>query len=154
MNTFTQAVAAGLDRLGSNGAYALMRVPDAGASTALTATGLPQEAVVDFRLANASAHLLPTMRWESPQSVAVLGGSFQVDFSRAVFQTALALQNNQIGHQSIQSSGDILANGSLKATAGDVALMGTMTADRQEAAYAFEKLLPTGALRGVTLWGR
>jgi hypothetical protein len=152
--SFTQAVAAGLDRLGSNGAYALMRIPDTGMSTALTANNLPQEAVVDFRLAQASAHLLPAERWVTPQAVAVLGGNFQVDFSRAVFQTALALQNNQIGYQSIQSRGDILSNGSLKATAGDAALFGAITTDRQEAAYAFEKLLPVGALRGVTLWGR
>lgn len=155
---FTQAATAGLERVGSDGAYALMRLPTSqGPSTSMTTgsatTLVPSDTIVNFRLAQATAHLLPE-RWLAPQSVAVLGGNFQVDFSRSLFQTSLALQNNQIGFQSIQSSGDILANGSLKATSGDASVLGVVTTDRQEAAYAFEKLIPAGALRGVTLWGR
>lgn len=155
---FTQAATAGLERVGSDGAYALMRLPTSQGTTSMS-TGstpthnIPSDTIVNFRLAQATAHLLPE-RWLAPQSVAVLGGNFQVDFSRAMFQTSLALQNNQIGYQSIQSSGDILANGNLKATSGDASLFGVLTTDRQEAAYAFEKLIPAGALRGVTLWGR
>lgn len=153
---FTQASQAGLarlERVGSNGAYALMQTPSTGTGTLLSSS-VQQERVVDFRLANATAHLLPPASWEKAESVAVLGGHFQVDFSRAMFQTSLALQGNKVGTQRIQSSGDILASGSLKATSGDASLFGAITADRQEAAYAFEKLLPVGALRGVTLWGR
>ena len=151
VKTFSEAVAAGLERMDSNGTFALMRMP----SNTLTSAQAPMEGQVDFRLASASAHLLPAARWEQPQSVAVLGGNLQIDFSRAVFQTALALQNTQLGYQGIQANGQILSTGALKATGGDAAIMGAVTADGQEAAYAFEKLLPAGgALRGVTLWGR
>lgn len=151
VKTFSEAVAAGLERMDSNGTFALMHMP----SNTLTGAQAPMEGQVDFRLASASAHLLPAARWEQPQSVAVLGGNLQIDFSRAVFQTALALQNTQLGYQGIQANGQILSTGALKATGGDAAIMGAVTADGQEAAYAFEKLLPAGgALRGVTLWGR
>lgn len=152
IQTFADAVAAGLTSAGSNGTYALMQTAPSSLSSA--SASVPSQAVVDFRLASASAHLLPPVAWEKPQAVAVLGGNLQIDFSRALFQTALALQSTQIGYQGVYATGQILSTGALKATAGDIALMGAVTADQQEAAYAFEKLLPAGALRGVTLWGR
>lgn len=152
VKTFAEAATAGLERMDSNGAYTLLQQPSHALSTSIAP---PMEGQVDFRLASASAHLLPAARWEQPQSVAVLGGNLQIDFSRAVFQTALALQNTQLGYQGIQANGQILSTGALKATGGDAAIMGAVTADGQEAGYAFEKLLPAGgALRGVTLWGR
>lgn len=150
IKTFTEAAAAGHTRLGSNGTFALMSTGEAGLATA----SLPQEAVVHFRLANASAHLLSPNWWEKAQPVNVTGGNLMVDFSRTLFDTSLAMQNTQIGNQSITARGNISPSGALVATSGDAALMGAITADRQEAAYAFEKLLPAGALRGVTLWGR
>jgi hypothetical protein len=149
----TEATLARLERIGSNGAYALMKTPSNSMSTPSNST-LPQEQVMSLRLANATAHLLPPFSWEKSEAVHVLGGQFQVDFTRALFQTSLTLQSTKIGTQSIQSSGEIQSSGNLKATAGDVTLFGAMTTDRQEAAYAFEKLLPIGALRGATLWGR
>ncbi len=150
VKTFAEAVAAGQTKLVGNGAYALMKTTETGLDTA----SLPNEAVVNFRLASATAHLLPPAVWEKPQTVAVLGGNLTVDFSRTVFQTALAMQGTQIGYQSMNASGVITPTGAMQATAGDATLMGAITTDRQEAAYAFEKLLPAGALRGVTLWGR
>ena len=150
VNTFTDAVAAGLKRLGSNGAYALMQIPSA--STTIQA---PNEGQVDFRLANATAHFLPSVQWKQPQAMTVVDGNLQIDFSRALFQTALTLQNSQLGHQSIQANGQILASGAMKATGGDAAILGAVTTDGKEAGYAFQKLLPSqGELRGVTLWGR
>ena len=150
VNTFTDAVAAGLKRLGSNGAYALMQIPSE--STTIQA---PNEGQVDFRLANATAHFLPSVQWRQPQAMTVVDGNLQIDFSRALFQTALTLQNNQLGHQSIQANGQILASGAMKATGGDAAILGAVTTDGKEAGYAFQKLLPSqGELRGVTLWGR
>ena len=150
VSTFTDAVAAGLERLGSNGAYALMQMP----STS-TAAQAPNEGRVDFRLANATAHFLPSAQWKKPQAMTVADGNLQIDFSRALFQTALALQNNQLGTQSIQANGLILPNGAMKATGGDATIFGRVTTDGKEAGYAFQKLLPSqGELRGVTLWGR
>jgi len=143
-------VAAGLKRLGSNGAYALMQIPSE--STTIQA---PNEGQVDFRLANATAHFLPSVQWRPPQAMTVVDGNLQIDFSRALFQTALTLQNSQLGHQSIQANGQILASGAMKATGGDAAILGAVTTDGKEAGYAFQKLLPSqGELRGVTLWGR
>ena len=150
VKTFAEAATAGHTKLAGNGAYVLMKTPETG----LDATKLPNEAVVHFRLASATAHLLPPAAWEKPQPVAVLGGNLMVDFSRTMFQTALAMQGTQIGYQSMNASGVVLPTGAMQATAGDAALMGAITTDKQEAAYAFEKLLPAGALRGVTLWGR
>lgn len=150
LKTFEEAVAAGHTKLLGNAGYALYKTH----ATGLDVVSMPSESVVNFRLANASAHMQPQNWWEKAQPVDVLGGNLTVDFTRSQFDTSLALQNTQIGAQNMNASGVITPTGAMQATAGNAALMGAITNDKQEAAYAFEKLLPAGALRGVTLWGR
>lgn len=150
IQTFNEATAAGLRQLGGTTAYTLFQ------TSGTAATALPSEAVVDFRLAQAAAHLTPAARWEKAETVAVLGGNLQIDFSRALFQTALALQSTSLGFQSMSANGQILDTGAFKSTGGDTTYFyGTLTTDKQEAGYTFTKNLPTGAtVNGVTLWGR
>lgn len=151
IKTFAEATAAGYQRLGGNGAYSLFNT---GAASTASNSQL-QEAVVNFRLASASAQFVSPNVWESAKAVNVLGGNLMVDFSRTLFQTSLALQGAQVGYQAVNASGNILTNGALQATAGNANLFGAVTADKQEAGYAFIKTLPTGgAVQGVTLWGR
>ena len=149
VQAFADAAQAGLETVSANsGAYVLYR--NANNST----TNRPTEAVVDLRLANATAHLLPIYNWKPAEAVAVTGGSLQIDFSRSLFQTALALQGNSIGSQSINASGTIAASGAMLGTQGDATVSGAITPDGTEAGYFFQKVLPEGALRGITLWGR
>ena len=148
VKTFDLAKTEGTKIVG-NGAYVLTQ-----ATGSAPIPTVPVETVVNFRLANASAHFLPYATWEKSESASVLNGSLTVDFSNAAFQTELDVRSNRTGAQSISASGAISSTGNLTGGSANTSVTGGLTADRQEAAYAFEKLLPAGALRGVTLWGR
>lgn len=146
---FSSAAKAGQETaLTGNGAYVLYRDP-----AAATATPANQ-GVVDLRLVNASAYLLPTYNWKPTEAVSVLGGSLQIDFSRSAFQTALDTQGAATGSQSINATGTIAASGTMQGTGGNASITGSVTPDGTEAGYFFQKTLPQGTLRGVTLWGR
>lgn len=146
----TYALAQGLDKVAGNSAYTLYRTP--GGSATLAAVN-PAEPVVNFRLAEATAHL-----WRdagrSSEAVDVLNGSLKVDFSRNTFGTSLDLTNPRIGQQNINASGTILPSGVLQATTGNASLAGALTPDGREAGYAFQKPIGFDVLQGVTLWGR
>lgn len=149
IQAFADAAKAGHETASAgNGAYILYRDP-----TGSTASH-PTQAVVDLRLANASAHLQPNYNWMPAEAVTVQSGSLQIDFSRSLFQTALALQGASVGNQSVSATGTISASGAILGTGGNAAVSGAVTPDGTEAGYFFQKILPQGALRGVTLWGR
>lgn len=151
IKTYADALAAGMQRLDGNTVYTLFGT----ASSTATQSNLPAESVVNFRLANASAQLSPKFSWEKPQALEVVSGQLQIDFSNAVFRTALAINGTGAGLQGIQATGVVQANGLMRQTSGDSSIAGAVTADRQEAGYAFIKPLTDGsAIQGVTLWGR
>jgi hypothetical protein len=143
---YAAALKSGWNRLVNNGTYALFQSPDAKGV-------LPQEGTVNFRLANASAQLYRDA-FTAAEAVAVQSGALQVDFGRSLFQTSLYMANKSVGEQNVQATGSVNAAGQFVPTTSNAQLSGALNADGTEAAYAFEKLLPQGSLRGVTLWGR
>jgi len=86
--------------------------------------------------------------------VQVSGGILDVNFARATFATQLQTQATTTGAQTIQASGTINANGTMRADAGNSFLMGGFNNNGKEAAYLFQKMVPNGVLMGTTLWGR
>lgn len=143
---YEAAVKSGWNQMVHNGTYALFQQPDMKGT-------LPQEGSVNFRLANASAHLYRNAS-TAAEAVAVLSGALQVDFARSLFQTSLYMASKSVGEQNIQAAGSVNGKGQFVPTASNAQISGTLNANGTEAAYAFEKLLSQGALRGVTLWGR
>jgi hypothetical protein len=143
---YETALKSGWNRVIGNPSYALFQNPDAQGK-------LPQEGIVSFRLANASAQFYKDAQ-TAIESVAVQGGALQVDFGRSLFQTSLYMASKSVGSQNIQAAGNIGVTGQFTPTASNAGITGGLNASGTEAAYAFEKTLPQGSLSGVTLWGR
>lgn len=146
----TQALAAGLDKVTANPAYILFSSPGTGATLAVQNLAEP---IVNFRLADATAHIARGIA-QPADPIDVLNGSLTVDFSRNTFGTSLNLHNTRVGNQNISASGNILPSGLMQATAGNATLAGALTPDGREAGYAFQKPMGFDTLQGATLWGR
>lgn len=146
----TYALAQGLEKVVGNDAYTLYR-PPGGSSTLVAAN--PAEPVVNFRLAQATAHLARGLGAPS-EAVDIHNARLTVDFGRSTFGTSLDLSNPRIGPQNIHASGNVLPSGLLQATSGNASLAGAITTDGREAGYAFQKPIGFNMLQGVTLWGR
>lgn len=145
---FEQAVAAGLERAGGNTNYVIYRMPSApGAVLA------PQDASASFRLADSTANL-SVSRTGKVETVNVNQASLNVDFTRSIFGTMLALSSPTLGTDVVSASGTIASSGAFKSTEGNANIAGALSLDGLDAAYAFDKAHATGTLRGVTLWGR
>jgi hypothetical protein len=138
----------GRQGLVSNGAFALYRPAIA---PQMDARLLQRDATVSFRLAGGSAHVVRGLYEPDPASV--LGGSLSVDFARNTFTTQLRVAGPTIGTQVLDAMGSVLANGVFLSTAGNAYVAGGMSHDGREAGYLFERTLPNGQLRGITLWG-
>ena len=145
----TYALAQGLEKVVGNASYTLYRPP--GGSSLVAAN--PAEPIVNFRLAEATAHLARGLGVPS-EAVDVHNARLTVDFSRSTFGTSLDLSNPRIGQQNINASGNVLPSGLLQATSGNATLAGAITTDGREAGYAFQKPMGFNMLQGVTLWGR
>jgi len=143
---YEAALKSGWNRVVGNVSNVLFQAPDAQGK-------LPQEGIVNFRLANASAQFYKDAQ-TAIESVAVQSGALQVDFGRSLFQTSLFMASKSVGSQNIQASGNVGAAGQFVPTASNANITGALNASGTEAAYGFEKTLPQGSLSGVTLWGR
>ena len=149
-----QALSAGLEKISGNSGYALYRTPGtATAAAAMLASQASIEPVVNFRLAEATAHL-----WRGAfvpaENVNVHNGALTVDFARSTFATRLDISNPTMGADNISASGSVLPTGALHADVSNAAIAGGLSSDGREAGYAFEKTISNGVLRGITLWGR
>jgi hypothetical protein len=131
-----------------NGAFSLYRDVPANGSMELAT----KEAAASFRLAGSSAQLV-TIAGAS-EMAKVDGGSLNLDFNRRTFSTELAVSNATIGSTQIISSGSVSADGVFYGQSGNAQVAGALSLDAKEAGYLFEKTLPSGALRGITVWGR
>jgi len=143
---YETALKSGWNRVVGNVSNVLFQQPDAQGK-------LPQEGVVNFRLANASAQFYKDAQ-TAVEAVAVQSGALQVDFGRSLFQTSLYMASKSVGTQNIQAAGNVSATGNFVPTAANANVIGGLNASGTEAAYGFEKSLPQGSLSGVTLWGR
>ena len=154
-DTFTRSLGQALalsnyNNLPSNGNYLIFR-PAATTSSGAVLTST--DAAVNFRLANSSAQLSPS-NGKPRESVSVNDGTLSVDFTRSTFATRLGLSSKTIGNEAVVASGVVTPSGLMQAVVTNAAINGALTLDAKEAGYAFEKALPSGALTGVTLWGR
>lgn len=143
---YETALKSGWNRVVGNVSNVLFQSPDAQGK-------LPQEGIVNFRLANATAQFYKDS-FTPIEAVAVQSGALQVDFGRSLFQTSLYMASKSVGAQSIQASGNVGATGQFVPTASNANVVGSLNANGTEAAYAFEKSVNQGSLSGVTLWGR
>jgi hypothetical protein len=146
--TFEQASAAGRESVAFGTAHALTRSASP-AGTVLTTT----DAAVNFRLAGSSAFFQRNFDLKV-EAAKVDNGTLAVDFSRATFATQLGVSSPTLGADSVVASGSIGKDGVMRTTSANATVLGATTLDGKEAGYLFEKSIPTGALRGVTLWGR
>jgi len=147
--TFAEASANGRQSLVGNGSYTLFR--DASAPASLLLSG--GESAANFRLAAGQAQL-SRAGGAVVESAVVQGGTLNVDFARSTFATQLSVSNATMGSQSVVSSGTLQPNGVLLGTTGNAYVAGGLSVDGKEAGYFFERTLPVGGLRGITLWGR
>jgi hypothetical protein len=146
--TFEQASAAGRESVAFGTAHALTRNASP-AGAVLTTT----DAAVNFRLAGSSAFFQRNFDL-GVEAAKVDNGTLAVDFSRATFATQLGVSSPTLGADSVVASGSIGKDGVMRTTSANATVLGATTLDGKEAGYLFEKNIPTGALRGVTLWGR
>lgn len=153
-DNFTQSLGQALsvanqDKLAGSGNYLLFRPIAASSRAVLTSP----DAVVDFRLASSTAQLA-LANSKMAELVNVNDASLRVDFTRATFDTRLGLSSKTIGTDAIVANGNITTAGILQAVSSNANITGALSLDGREAAYAFDRNLPSGVLRGATLWGR
>lgn len=148
-HAFDTARTEGRERLAGNANYTLSRTTQ----ESFDASQLPQDAVVNFRLASGVAAYLPSGS-SAAQVANIQQGSLSVDFSRASYATKLDVTSSATGLESIAVQGSIKSNGTFITQQGNTLLTGGFSAKGQEAGYSFDKLLPGGLLYGLTLWGR
>ncbi len=131
-----------------NGSFSLYRdVPANGAMELAT-----KEATASFRLAGSSAQLIKTTG--VTELAQVDSGSLNLDFNRRTFATQLAVSSASIGSTEVIAAGSVRSDGTFYAQSGNAQLAGALSLDAKEAGYLFEKATLSGALRGITLWGR
>jgi hypothetical protein len=145
---FEQASAAGRESVAFGTAHVLTRSASP-AGTVLATT----DAAVNFRLAGSSAFFQRNFDLKV-EAANVDNGTLAVDFSRSTFATQLGVSSPTLGADSVVASGSIGKDGVMRTTSANATVLGATTLDGKEAGYLFEKNMATGALRGITLWGR
>ena len=135
------------EKLGSNGAYVLLRQTVEDSAPAFAPVG----GVAKFQLASAAAHVVRGAQFEAIQ---VDSAVLNVNFNNATFDTRLQASGPQLGVESVHAAGKISANGGMQPQSSNVHFQGGFSATGQEAGYFFQKSVPNGVLQGITLWGR
>lgn len=112
------------------------------------------EGKVDFQLTRGQA----TYQSQGLLEAASLRGTFQLDFARMTFGTALALSAPSAGAAELRMAGNVRPDGtfSLSEGAGTTlqSIAGAVSLNGKEAGYLFERGAGGGSFRGTTLWGR
>ncbi len=111
------------------------------------------QASASLRLASSYAGLVD-IYGQPIETVAVTGGTLNLDFARLLFSTTLNLSGVKLGQDTIQSSGSISRSGLFYSAQSDQLVAGAVSPDGRQAGYLFEKRVEPGLLRGITLWGR
>jgi len=143
---FDQARQNGRQATVGNSAFTLFR--EVGTSTTLATA----ESSAQFRFSNGSAQL--AVAKGGLEAARVDGGSLSIDFARATFATQLSVSSPTIGGQSLLANGEVRPNGVFIGQGGNASVAGALSLDGKEAGYFFQKVLPSGNLSGITLWGR
>lgn len=128
----------------SNQVFGLLR--QAGTAT------MPGQGSFDFKLAASEAY---TVQGAELTPARVLGGSFNIDFVRRTFGTALSVQHGE-GSEQLHAKGAVQWQGFLIAdrALSNMNLVGAVANGGSEAAYLFDKTLTSGGLLGAVRWVR
>jgi hypothetical protein len=133
---FDSALLQSAQRLGTNGAFTLLR-----ASTNLDGFLPPADGVAKFRLANASAGVIG-LDSKLIEAVNVNKASLDVNFANATFATQLQLQAPVMGDQVVVSSGVINSNGTCESTRATLTCLAALTATAKKLATCSKSLCP------------
>ena len=148
---FETAMLQGYERLGGNGAYALLR--QVGDTTTTTVINVPAAGLASFQL-TASAATVVLDEGRLLESARIDHGTLNIDFGRSTFDTQLLVTGPWLGADTVHAAGRISNTGVMQATAGNANLQGGISTHGREAGFAFQKGVPAGVLQGITLWGR
>ncbi len=130
-----------------NGIYGLYR-----STSGANAVFAPAETSASFRLNAGAAQL--NLNDARTEPVRIDNATLTVDFARSTFATQMGLSSPSLGRDSLDVSGKVQSNGYLLPQAGNGYAAGALSLDAKEAGLFFEKAVPAGYLRGITLWGR
>jgi hypothetical protein len=112
----------------------------------------PGLGAVNFSLNSAQAQYYNTSGAGSLMEVK--GGSLRIDFAESTFATSLNLNHAATGAINIVDSGRVFAGGYFHSRSDTQIVAGAVSLDGKEAGYFFEKVLGSGSIEGLTLWGR
>lgn len=146
---FETAMLQGYERLGGNGAYALLRQAGDPAAT----IHVPGAGMASFQLA-ASAVSVVRDEGRLFEPATIGRGILNIDFGRSTFDTQLLVTGPWLGSDTVHAAGRISSAGIMQTTSGNASLQGGISTLGREAGYAFQKSVPAGVLQGITLWGR
>ncbi len=130
-----------------NGIYGLYR-----STSGANAVFAPAETSASFRLNAGAAQL--NLNDARTEPVRIDNATLTVDFARSTFATQMGLSSPSLGRDALDVSGKVQSNGYLLPQAGNGYAAGALSLDAKEAGLFFEKSVPAGYLRGITLWGR
>jgi hypothetical protein len=85
----------------------------------------------------------------------VTGGTLTIDFRENLYSTSLQMNHAATGNVEFIDRGRIESNGIFNSYTREAAafLTGAVSIDGKEAGYAFEQILQSGIIEGLTLWG-
>ena len=84
----------------------------------------------------------------------VKGGKLSIDFEQSLFATSLQLSHAATGNIEFNDKGRIFGGGYFHNISDTQAMAGAVSLDGAQAGYFFEKVLATGSIEGLTLWGK
>jgi hypothetical protein len=87
-------------------------------------------------------------------SMAVSGGSLNIDFDNNSFATSLDMSHSLTGNVNFSAAGRLYSGGYFHTRSATERMAGAVSLDGAEAGYFFEKQLDSGNIQGLTLWGK
>ncbi len=144
--SYDTARAEGRQTTVGNAAYGLFRTEAAGSKEVRPGLG-----VVAFNLVQAQSFYKTEGRSELMD---VKGGKLSIDFEQSLFATSLQLSHAATGNIEFNDKGRIFGGGYFHNISDTQAMAGAVSLDGAQAGYFFEKVLATGSIEGLTLWGK
>jgi len=144
--SYDTARAEGRQATVGNATYGLFRTEAAGSKEVRPGLG-----VVAFNLVQAQSFYKTEGRSELMD---VKGGKLSIDFEQSLFATSLQLSHAATGNIEFNDKGRIFGGGYFHNISDTQAMAGAVSLDGAQAGYFFEKVLATGSIEGLTLWGK
>jgi len=144
--SYDTARAEGRQTTVGNAAYGLFRTEANGSKEVRPGLG-----VVAFNLVQAQSFYKTEGRSELMD---VKGGKLSIDFEQSLFATSLQLSHAATGNIEFNDKGRIFGGGYFHNISDTQAMAGAVSLDGAQAGYFFEKVLSTGSIEGLTLWGK